>query len=239
MPRLIPLLIFGAAASFAAVVHVPIKSGLSLQPGEAYTLTVDATEPAELGWRNVQSTPCSTNCVEATELTEGIRYSFATGLGASRIYTPASGRILIEYKNVSSQPVTINLFRVQRTCDAEACQFFDRNQKGDWLVFKIDEFKSIATSADESYSVISGVAVGGRPFTFKAVWWTDEKTGFRPNCSSFIKRYLANHTPGDQYRPYIISGRSVGRSGDLILKEIDTCVPKAPHFGVPEQNVFK
>jgi hypothetical protein len=237
--RLIASLILLSAVSWAAVTHVPIKSGLALNPGEAYAITVDGAEPAEIGWTNVSPTPCSTNCVEATQLAEGIRYSFATGLGGSKKYIPSAGRISIEYKNVSAQPVTIDIYRVQRTCDAEACQFFDPNQEGSWLVFKIDQFNSISTSADGSYSTISGVAVGGKPFTFKAVWWSDNKNGLRFSCANFIQRWITNHAPADQYRPYIFSGHAVGTPDNIVLKSIDACVPKAPHYGVPEANVFK
>jgi hypothetical protein len=160
-------------------------------------------------------------------------------MGASAKYTPASGKISIEYKNVSAEPVTINIYRVNRTCEAEACTFLDQSEKGRWLVFKVDEFKSITTSADGSYSQISGVTIAGTPFNIKAVWWTEDKNAFAVNCSTFVKRYLDNHTPKDQYRPYIISGHAVGDPANIVLKSIDTCTPKAPNFGVPEQNVYK
>src|SRR5437870_70234 len=169
------LLLAWAGAAHGAVARVPIKSSLVLKPGEAYTITVEAAEPMEIGWLAVQTKRCSTNCVQATDVTGGINYTIATALGASRKYAPVSGKISIEYKNVSSEPVTINVYRVQRTCEAEACKFLDESQKGRWLVFKVDEFKSIATSADGSYSVISGVTIAGRPFSFRAVWWTDDK----------------------------------------------------------------
>jgi len=226
-------------AAHAAVEHVPIKSNVELKPDEARTITVEATQPTEIGWQAVQAKPCTTNCVQATDVTGGINYTIATPLGASMKYTPASGKITVEYKNVSSEPVTINVYRVQRTCEAEACKFLDERQKGRWLVFKVDEFKSIETSKDESYSVISGVTITGRPFSFRAVWWTDDKKNLMVNCAPFVKRYLDRRTPKEQYSPYIISGQAVGEPANIILKSIDTCAPKAPRFGVPEGNVFK
>src|SRR5262249_12735750 len=108
-----------------------------------------------------------------------------------------------------------------------------------WLVFKIDEFKSLTTSQDGSYSVISGVTTTGRTFSFKAVWWTDDKAAVAVNCAPSIKRYLDTHMPKDQYRPYIVSGQAVGEPADIVLKSVDTCAPKAPNFGVPDENVFK
>jgi hypothetical protein len=233
------LLAFWAATGEAAVVHVPIKSNLALKPGEAYTVTVPAAEPTEIGWKTVQAKPCTTNCVQATDMTGGAHRTMATRLGAAMKYTPAAGTITIEYKNMSSEPVAIDVYRVQRTCDAEACKFLDARQTSRWLVFKVDEFKSIATSKDGSYSIISGVTMAGRPFTVKAVWWTDDKTALAVNCSPFVQKYVDSHTPKAQYRPYIISGQAVSPSADLVLKSVDTCAPKAPNFGVPDKNVFK
>ena len=113
------------------------------------------------------------------------------------------------------------------------------SQKGRWLVFKVDEFKSIVTSKDGSYSLISGVTIAGRPFSFRAVWWTDEKAAVMVNCTPSVTRYLDSHTPKEQYSPYIISGQAIGEPANIVLKSIDTCAPKAPNFGVPDKNVFK
>ena len=228
-----------AGAAFGAVRHIPIKSSIELRPGEAYTVTVDATEPTEIGWETVQAKRCTGNCVQATDISGGINYSIATPLGASMKYTPVSGRITIEYKNVSTEPVTINVYRVARTCEAEACRFLDEGQKGRWLVFKVGEFKSIVTSKDESYSVISGATIAGKPFTFRAVWWTDDRKSLVVNCAPYVKRYLENHTPGSAYAPYIISGQATGEPDRIVLRSIDTCAAKAPKFGVPEKNVYK
>lgn len=238
-PSIVLAVVIWAGAAHAAVVHVPIESSIELRPGEARTITVPAIRPTEIGWRAVQAKPCTTNCVQATDVTGGINYTIATPLGASRTYTPASGKITIEYKNVSGEPVTIDVYRVERTCDAEACRFLDERQKFRWLVFKVDEFTSIETSKDGSYSVISGVAVGGRSFRFTAVWWTDDKDGHPVNCAPFVRRYVDGHTPKARYSPYVISGQAVGDGTNIILKSIDTCAPKATRFGVPEKNVFR
>jgi hypothetical protein len=232
-------LILWPEASHSAVVHVPLQSSLVLKPGQVRTITVDAAGPMEIGWQTVQENRCTMNCVQATDLTGGANYTIATPMGASMRYTPAFGKISVEYKNVSSEPVTINVYRIQRTCEAEACKFLEEGEKSHWLVFKVDEFSSITTSKDGSYSVISGVTTAGRHFTFTAVWWTDEKRAFMVNCAPFVVKYLANHVPKEQYRPYIISGQIVRESPDVVLKSIDTCAPKALNFGVPEGNVFK
>jgi hypothetical protein len=231
-------LVSWAAVAHAAVVHVPIKSDLSLKPGEAFTITVDAHAPTEIGWQTAQAKPCTSSCVQATETTGGVTYSIATARGASKKYTPTSGRISIEYKNVSSASVTINVYRVDRTCEAEACMLLDERQKSRWLVFKVDEFTAITTSKDESYSLISGVTTSGRPFNVRAVWWTDDKRAAAVNCGTFVKRYVNNHTPKQIYRPYVISGQAIGEGEHVVLRSVDACVPKAVHFGVPDKNVF-
>jgi len=231
--------VFLTSVSHGEVTHVPIQSGVVLKPNQAYTITVQAPAPAEIGWRAVQAKPCSTNCVQATDLTGPMHGTITTNLGASREYTPVAGKISVEYKNLSSEPVTIDIFRVHRTCDAEACKFLDRDAKGRWLVFKIGAFKAITTSKDGSYSVISGTAMSGRPFAIRAVWWTDDSKAFRFSCSTFIKRYLDNHTPAENYRPYILSGQAIGDGNNIVLRSIDDCVPNAPHFGAPDANVFK
>jgi len=228
-----------ASPAVAAVEHVPIKSNVTLRPGEAQTITVDATQPTEIGWQAVQAKPCTTDCVQATDVTGGVNYTIATRLGASMKYRPAAGRITVEYKNVSGEPVTIDIYRVRRTCEAEACRFIDESQKARWLVFKVDEFTAIETSRDASYSVISGVAISGRPFRVTAVWWTEDRKSLLVNCAPSVKRYLDEHTPKERYRPYVISGQAVGEATGIVLRSVDTCAPKAPNFGVPEANVFK
>jgi hypothetical protein len=48
-----------------------------------------------------------------------------------------------------------------------------------------------------------------------------------------------------QIQGRLVDGRQEKSFGQLrplrqkVLKSIDTCAPKAPNFGVPEQNVFK
>jgi hypothetical protein len=223
----------------AKVTHVPIKSGAVLMPNEAYTLNVDASEPAEIGWLTVQAKPCTTNCVQVTEFRKGLSYSTATKLGSSQKYRPTNGKISVEYKNVSAEPVTIDVFRIERTCDAEACRFIDPAQKARTLVFLVDEFKSITTSKDGSYSVISGSVVSGRPFRIKAVWWTEEKTQFMINCAPFVQRFLDNHTPKEKFRPYVIAGQAIGEGNNIVLKSIGSCAPKASHYGASPDEFFK
>jgi len=220
----------------AEVKHVPIKSHVNLNPGQSEMVTIESNVPLEVGWLAIQKKPCTTNCVEAVELTKGDNLTMAASLGASRKYVPADGKIKIEYRNASKEPVEINIFTLKRICEAESCAFVDSSKEGTWLVIKVDEFKSMRTSKDGSYSVITGITVAGKPFSAKLLWWTDDPKNALVNCSPSIQKYLDTKVPKEDYRPYIISGSSVGAK-DLVLRSIDTCAPKAPKFGVPEKNV--
>lgn len=233
------LLIGVAPVAHGTVKHLPIKSGVVLKPGDTYTAEIESAKTVEVGWTAVQAKPCSTNCVEMTQV--GSRSGFATALGASMKFEPADGKVAVQYKNVSQQPVTIDVYRLMRICDAESCRLLDNTKKGHTLVFKVNEFKSITTSKDESYSVISGIAESGRPFRFYAVWFTDDKTfmNLERGCTAWVKRYVDNHTPKEQYRPYVIEGQNVGDGNRIVLRSIDDCVAHADHFGVSEGSVFK
>lgn len=231
--------LFFSGFSYGSVVHVPIKSGLTLQPNQSYTLSIDATAPVEIAWLTSNDKPCPTDCIEVTELSRYPSTGFATSLGGGKQYVPAPGKIAVEYKNISNAAVTIDIFRVRRTCDAEACKFIPKDAKTRLLVYKIAAFKSITTSKDGSYSIISGTALSGRSFTVRAVWWTDDSKGFRFHCDNWIKRWVDSGAPVEKYRPYVLSGQAIGEGNNIVLKSIDDCVPNAPHFGVPEANVFK
>lgn len=236
--RLLCLMIVCAGSAYGAVKQIPIRSEIVLKPGEAYTARVESDKIVEIGWTAVQAKPCTMDCIQMTLVRDHpvVFTSARSGIGK---YTPTDGKLVVEYKNVSQQPVTIDVYRIVRTCEAEACKLFDESKKGSWLVFKIDEFKSITSSADTSYSVISGVAESGRAFRVRVVWWTDQKGAGFMGCPRWIKGYVDNHTPKEKYKPYIISGMNVGEGDNVILKSIDDCVPSAPHFSAPEKNLFK
>jgi hypothetical protein len=229
------LLLAGAAR--ATVRREPVNARLTLAPGQAETITIETREPVEVGWEAVQLRKCETDCVRATDKSAKNATGFSSGLGAMMKYAPVSGKIVVEFANTGDIPVTLNVYEIVRVCDAESCALFKGEPKTRWLVFKIDEFKSIATSADASYSTISGVTTAGKPFTVKAVWWTDDPASSFA-CAKSIKGYLDGATPKEKYAPYILSGAAI-EGKDLILENVDTCVPKAPDFGAPEGNVFK
>lgn len=220
----------------AAVTNVPIESGIELKPGESRTITVDSDQALEIGWSAVQKPKCAMHCVEAVDKSGGFEYTIATDLGASTNYTPKDGKIVIEYRNKADHPVTIDVHKVERVCDAEACAFLKDGEKGHWLVYKIGQFKSIENSKDRSYSTITGVTAAGKDFTVKVVWWSDNNNGLF-TCWKGIGQYISDNVPPGEYAPYILSGASLG-DDKSILQNVDTCAPKAPKFGVPEENVF-
>jgi hypothetical protein len=232
------LMIVCTGSVYGAVKHVPIRSGVVLKPGETYTAHLESQKPVEIGWIGAQGMHCATDCIQMTVVSGNSHQPFASKLDGYGHYTPTDGKLVVEYKNVSQEPVTIDVFRIERTCEAEACKFFDPNQKGRSMVFKVAEFKSITTSADGSYSTISGVVESGRAFHIHVVWWTDEKGGFQ-GCPRWIKGYVDNHTPKEKYSPYVLSGMALGDGNDIVLKSVDTCVPSAPHYGAMEQSLYK
>lgn len=221
----------------AEVKNIPIRSGVHLQPGQSDTVTIISSVPLEIGWSAIQKNPCTISCVEAVDLTSRVKHTFATSMGATQKYTPAKGEIKIKYRNVSKELVTINIFKLKRVCEAESCIYFDPSQEGHWVVIKVGEFKSLSTSKDGSFSVITGITTAGKPFSVKTLWWTDDPKNALVNCSPSIQKYLDTKARKEDYSPYIISGSSVGDK-ELILKSIDTCAAKAPKFGVPEKNVY-
>jgi hypothetical protein len=229
------LLILCTGTVYGAVKHVPIRSGVVLKPGDVYTAQVESAKAVEIGWTAIQAKPCTMDCVQMTLMSGTYHQPFSAAKGVAANYTPTDGRVVVEYKNVSQEPVTIDVFRVERSCDAEACKFIDSSKKGSWLVFKVNEFKSITNSNDGSYSVISGVVESGRAFRIHAVWWTDQKGGFL-GCPRWIKGYVDSHTHKEKYAPYILSGQNVGDENNIVLNSIDDCVPLAPHFEFPRRT---
>jgi hypothetical protein len=222
----------------ASVTNVPLKSNLALAPGQSYVLNLNATAVTEITWQAIQPQRCPTDCIRMTLLTTPSLPPFSAALGATGKYTPVDGKLSVQYTNISTQPVTINIFHVERTCTAEACKLFDPAAKGRWLVYKIAAFRSISTSRDGSYSTITGTALSGRAFTVRAVWWTDTPASAF-HCATFIQRYIVTHAPPEKYSPYILSGQATGEGPAIVLHAIDDCTPSAPHFGVPGANVFK
>src|ERR1035438_4073801 len=51
---------------YGAVKHVPIRSGVVLKPGEAYTAQVESAKLVEIGWTAVQAKRCTMDCVQMT-----------------------------------------------------------------------------------------------------------------------------------------------------------------------------
>src|SRR6476659_1572443 len=84
----------------AEVVEEPIHSNIDLKPGATRTFTFEAAEPLELGWKAIQATPCTTDCVRVTD-TAPPHNTFATKLGGTMKYEPVDGKITLTYANES------------------------------------------------------------------------------------------------------------------------------------------
>jgi len=81
------------------------------------------------------------------------KFVFAARSGLGK-YTPVDGKISVEYKNISSEPVTINIYRLQRTCDAEACQFLAAARKaGCWSTRWMNSKRSLPAQMNRTLSL--------------------------------------------------------------------------------------
>jgi hypothetical protein len=161
-------------------------------------------------------------------------------MGGRKLFTPAHGSISITHRNTSTQPVTLKIYRVKRTCKAESCAFLKPQRKLRTLVIKVGVFKAIKTSKDGSYSVVSGETTTGKPFTAKLLWWSDDpKYPVIINCAPAIQTILDKHAPPEDYSPYILSGTIAGDETDLVLTSFSGCPQKATHYGVDEAHVYK
>jgi hypothetical protein len=95
---------------YGAVKHVPIRSGVVLNPGEAYTAQVESAKLVEIEWTLVQPKKCTMDCVEMTPMSGTLRRpSFSAATGAIGKYTPTDGKLAVEFKNISQEPVTIDV----------------------------------------------------------------------------------------------------------------------------------
>ena len=234
---ILSLFLMWASSTEAAKKKTPYKDGIRIGPGESQTVTIASDVPMEIGWKAVQEPKCTMNCVEAVDKTGDNELAVATDLGAYFKYHPRGGKITVEYRNKADHPVVINVYTIQRSCDAEACSYLNGNANGRWLVYRIGKFTAIETSKDRSYSTIAGVTTEGKPFTVKALWWTDNPEGSF-QCAKSIDRYLKENVSETEYAPYILSGKTLG-DDPSVLQSIDTCSPKAPNFGVSPENVFR
>ena len=159
---LLVLCVLCAGTAQGAVTHVPLKTGLVLKPEQAYTLTVEATEPTEIGWEAVQAKRRTTNCVQATEITAGVKNAIATAPGASRKYTPVAGKILVEYGRLDRAGHHQRVCRLHRICDAEACKYLGESQTTAGSCSRSMSSSRLTTSKDGSYSVIWCGAIRAR-----------------------------------------------------------------------------
>ena len=223
----------------AAEVKRPLQSGIAIQPGEPIVVAIQTDKPMEIGWTVDQAAPCSSPCIEAIDTSSRNKDVISSDRGGSKIYRPKDGMIKVEYRNTISRAVTIDIYKVERVCDseAEACEFLNLNELGDWLVYKIGKFTSIQTSKDGSYSTIEGSTTRGKQFILKAVWWVDDAEENPDQCQEDIAQYIKEGVPISRYSPYILSGRSAAKD-KTVLAYIDACIANGSDFAVPGKYVY-
>jgi hypothetical protein len=235
---ILTLLLVPTLAS-AEITELPVHAKVELKPGESRTFTFESKEPLELGWKAIQAQPCTTDCIEVTD-TAPPHHAFATKLGGRMEYKPVAGKVTLTYANKSTQPVTITIYRVKRTCESESCAFTKGKEAGHSINIVVGRFSSISTSKDGSYSVVSGETVTGKPFTAKLLWWTDDpKSPIIINCSKTIQEYVDKQTQPEEYSPYILPGTLVGDVEDLVVTKFTGCVRKGTKYGMTESSIYK
>lgn len=226
-----------ATHAMAAVNQIPLQQDLVIAPGERQTITVEAETEIELGWEVVSEPACETDCIEVVDQTDGRGFTFTARANGLMTITPVDGRVAVDLTNKAEHPVTLIVYRLERICEAESCGLIDDAKDGRWMVFKIDEFTSIETSADESFSTISGITTTAKPFIIKAVWWRyDPEEAFA--CAKFIRQYINEGVPKEEYHPYVLAGTVVEDENGVVLTSVDTCAPKAPNFGAPAGSIY-
>ncbi len=78
---------------YGAVKHIPIRSGVVLKPGVAYTAEVESTKPVEIGWTAVQAKRCTMDCVQMTLTSGNLAPATRGGAGAEgKITRPPMGK---------------------------------------------------------------------------------------------------------------------------------------------------
>lgn len=227
------------AVAFADLEHITVASGIQLQPGGTRVVAIKSAEPLEIGWENTQAKPCTMSCVEASIEKGGAKYSWAAPMGGSKEYTPDAGKITITFRNVSKDPVAINVFKVKRTCKAASCAFVKNKKSTRPMVIKVGLFKAVTKGKDGSYSVVTGVTEAGKPFVARVLWWTDNPKNALINCHATMQAYVDKQTPREEYSPFILPGRFVGDDKTLAIDEITGCVPKGAKYGMDESSLYK
>lgn len=223
----------------AAERRVVYQSGVEIRPGEPVVVAIQTGQSMDIGWEVNETSPCDRTCIEAVDMHNRNKSLAASDKGAVRRYESREGKIKIEFRNTIDRPVFIDIYKVENVCDSEseACEFLKLNELGDWLVFKIEQFVSIETSKDGSYSTITANTSRGKLVFFIVVWWIDEPDEKTEECREEITGYINQGTSFVEYSPYILSGRSVSKTKS-ILAYIDTCMANGSDFNVPEKYVY-
>ncbi len=80
------LMIFCTGTVYGAVKHVPIRSGVVLKPGEAYTAQVQSDKQVEIGWTAVQAKPCTMDCIRMTLVGENAAGVLCRAVGGGQVH---------------------------------------------------------------------------------------------------------------------------------------------------------
>jgi hypothetical protein len=230
------------ASLFAKIEDRVLKEGISIAPGDAYLLTIDSDSPAKLAVYLDKASPCETECLAVMQVNDAYPLEFKTKSSLTSDYSPRSGKIEMKYRNISQKPVVIHIHRYVYHCEAEACALLKKkgidnpidfaSKHGEYKRLIMSSIDSLTTSADGSWSDVSGTTLFGDPFDVTIIWWKyDPESEISCGRGSYIERYKKQMSEGGG--PALIDGSLVNRDRPIFIS-VSTCTgrpssrPKGP-----------
>ena len=125
-----------AGTLYGAVKHIPVRSGVVLKPDAAYTAQVESTKPVEIGLDGRSSATLHHGLRADDSDERNLAPTVRGGAGSRRELHPTDGKVVVEFKNVSQEPVTIDVIRVERNVRA-----FRRLTKIDKVCYRLHHWK--------------------------------------------------------------------------------------------------
>ena len=212
-----------------------LKDNIKIKPGATYKLTINSKSPVNLGLFVDQESGCETACITIKQPNDASSYEYTTKSNAFSEYHPQSGKIEMNYTNISEKPVVISIHQYIHHCDAEACALLMKmgikepidfaSKNGKFKRLRIASIDTIKTSTDGSWSDVSGTTLFGDPFDVTFIWWLfDPKIEISCGKGRYIERYKKKISEGGG--PVSIAGNLIYRNRPIFIN-VDTCLGRA------------
>lgn len=202
------------------------RKDISIASGKTHPFEIQSQDPVTVKWQNKQEPECQDNCVEARQIGNPIDLVVSGQYGAAYDFQPIDGAIRLEFKNISQQPVVIDIYSEKEVCDAEACEIL--KSKGIEYPFDYGEIDfgykrvllarvdKMETSKDGSYSRVQGETIYGTPFDVILIWWLIEQPSFGAMCREWIPKNAGKEQDGQVYH---FSGSTLETPDSLIFTD--------------------